>query len=134
MFNLVTMTQEGDNSNYYNLVKEQKQSRPRIRQTTRHTHIRVLQVMFSGTWRKHREVAMFDCRQITLSLWKVLVRSRNLRKRKYLSTPSKKFAITVNLMGRRNFTPHNTPRERVRTASKAAIYVLMCDGQSCQLD
>lgn len=39
MFNFVTMTQEGDNSDYYNLAKEQKQSRPRIHQTTRRTHL-----------------------------------------------------------------------------------------------
>lgn len=121
MSNLVTMTQEGDKSNYYNLVKEQKQSRPRIHQTTRHTRPGLTS---NVQWNLEETPLSGHVRsQITLSLWKVLVRSRNLRKRKYLSTPSKKFAITVNWTGRRNFTPHNTPRERVRTASNAAIYV-----------
>lgn len=124
MFNSVTLAQEEDSSDYYNLAEEQKQSRPSIHQTTRNTHPGLtsdVQWNLEAT-SKRREVATFDCRS-HCHCGKPSVRSRNLRKGKYLSTPSKKFATTVNWMGRRNFTPHNTPREQIRVASNTAIYV-----------
>lgn len=124
MFNSVTMTQEEDNRDY-SLAEEQKQARPNIHQTTRKTHPGF--TSFTRQWNleagpEHREVAMFDCRSHR-HCGNPPVRSRNLRKGKYLSPPSKKFAITVNWRGRRNFTPHNTPREQVRAASNIATYV-----------
>lgn len=127
MFNSVTMTQEEDNRDY-SLAEEQKQARPNIHQTTRKTHpgfTSDVQLHGSGTWRQDLNIVKWPCSiaDHTVTVESPPVRSRNLRKGKYLSPPSKKFAITVNWRGRRNFTPHSTPREQVRAASNTATYV-----------